>query len=78
MGFVLGLVISTMLIVCIILEMCEVVRPIFSVLLLMAVVALGVAVFFVGMLFTPLFIFGFVMGLPVLLFAALIGGKDAK
>lgn len=79
MNFVLGLIISAMLIVCLLLEMCSAVRPIFSVLLLGGVFALAVAVFFTGMLLTPLFIFGFLLNIPILILAAIAGGtKDGK
>lgn len=79
MSFVLGLIISMMLIVCIVLEMLTAVRPIFSVLLLGGVFALAVAVFFTGMLLTPLFIFGFIVNIPILIIAAMAGGgKDGR
>lgn len=78
MGFVLGLIISMMLIVCLVLEMCAAVRPIFSIFLLGGVIALGVALFFAGILLTPLFIFGFLINIPIVIAAAIAGGKDAR
>ncbi|MBO7450882.1 MAG: hypothetical protein J6U54_10995 [Clostridiales bacterium] len=75
MNFVLGLVISAMLIVCLLLEMCMAVRPIFSLLLLGGIIAFGVALFCVGVMLTPLFIFGFLINIPILIIAILAGGS---
>lgn len=75
MNFILGLVISAMLIVCLVLEMCSAVRPFFSVILLGGIIALGVALFFVGILLTPLFIFGFIINIPLVIFAVIAGGS---
>lgn len=75
MNFVLGLMISAMLIVCLVLEMCMAVRPFFSAILLGGIIALGVALFFVGVLLTPLFIFGFLINIPILIFAIMAGGS---
>lgn len=78
-SFVLGLILSALLCVCLILELCAAVRPIFSVILLLGVIGFGVALFFAGFLLVPLFIFGFILNIPILIIAALAGGgRDGK
>ena len=79
MNFILGLIVSALLIVCLFLEMCAAVRPFFSVILLGGIIALGVALFFASVLLTPLFIFGFLINIPILIFAVMLGGgSDGK
>lgn len=76
MNFILGLMISALLIVCLLLEMCEAIRPIFSVILLLGVIAFAVAIFLAGILLTPLFIVGFLINIPILIIAILSSGGD--
>jgi len=80
MEFVYGLVFGAMLVVCLLLEMCAAVRQAFSVIFLGGIIAFGVAAFFSGIMFTPLFIFGFLVNIPILIIAVVSGGggKDGK
>lgn len=61
MGFVLGLIISTLFIMCVILETSKSVRLLFSIILLLGVFTLVFAVFKAGLLFNPLFLAGIIV-----------------
>lgn len=74
--FILGLVLSALLVVCLLLEICAAVRPFFSIIFLGGIIGLFFLVFSAGLLLTPLFIFGFVLNIPIIVLAALASGGD--
>ena len=77
--FVLGLILSGLLSLCILFEICTAFRPLFSIIFLGGIIALFVAVFLAGILLTPFFLIGFLINLVIFLPVALIrGDKDDK
>ena len=61
MGFILGLIISALFVMCIILETTGAVRFLFSVILLLGIFALGFVIFTAGLLLTPFFLAGVIV-----------------
>lgn len=80
LAFILGLSLSALLIVSLTLEICLAVRPFFSVIFLVGIIGLFFIVFSAGLLLTPLFIFGFILNIPLIILAAIAsgGGKNGK
>lgn len=61
MNFVFGVCLSALFMTCLLLEIFEFTRPLFSVIFLGGIIAIGVALFTKGVLLTPLFIIGFIL-----------------
>ena len=71
MSFIIGMLISAGLILCLMLEATALVRPLFSVIFLGGIIAAIVWVILIGMALTPFFAIGFVLN--VLLFLPVLG-----
>ena len=79
LAFILGLVISGLLGICLLFEICAVVRPLFSIIFLGGIIGLFFIVFTAGLLLTPLFLIGFVINMIIFLPIMLSGGsKDDR
>lgn len=76
MNFIIGMLISAGLLLCIMFEMLEVVRPLFSVIFLGGIIAAIVYVIVIDLV-NPWFIFGFVLNL-LLFFPVIRDSKEDK
>ena len=74
MSFILGMIISAGLLLCLAFEACEIFRPLFSVIFLGGIIAAMVYLAMLGILLTPWFILGFMLN--ILLFIPVI--KNSK
>lgn len=76
LAFILGLLLSGLLSVCLLFEICAVVRPFFSIIFLGGIIALFVVVFTEGILLTLPFLAGFIINL--ILFLPIIAAGGSK
>ena len=75
LAFILGLVLSGLLMMCLMFEIIAAVRPLFSIIFLGGIIALFFAVFTAGILLTPLFLVGFIINVILFLATVPLGGK---
>lgn len=78
MSFILGMLISAGLLLCLLFETCEIVRPLFSVIFLGGIIAAIVWVIMLGLALTPLFLLGFVLNIILFFPVVKNGTKEDK
>ena len=77
LAFILGLILSALIIVSLMLEICVAVRPLFSIIFLGGIIGLFFIVFSAGLLLTPLFLIGVLINIPIVILAVAAAG-DTK